>query len=225
MAEISWPTLSTSSLNNNLADMNTSATKVGWSPSTNTVDSNQTVQGQVNGLMSSGNPYVEQARTGAKQQMNSRGLLNSSMAIGASDQAAYNAALPIAQADAARYSTVNDQNWNAQNTSQQYNTGVAMDIAKTGYAGEQQTAMGQLDADTKKYLMDTEADYKSLMQTNDSAAKLYDSIFTSIAAVQIDPNLDAAGKTAAINNLKTMLSDGLEIQGAISGLNLSDLLS
>jgi hypothetical protein len=51
-------------------------------------------------LLTSGNPYLERARTRALAGANRRGLLNSSMALGAGETAAIDAALPIAQADA-----------------------------------------------------------------------------------------------------------------------------
>lgn len=59
-----------------------------------------TTQGQLNGLLQSDNPYMKQARRSGEEHANKRGLLNSSIAAGASESAAINAALPIAQADA-----------------------------------------------------------------------------------------------------------------------------
>jgi hypothetical protein len=64
----------------------------------------QTVQGQLAGILSSGSPLLVQAQTRAKQQAQKRGLLNSSMAVGAGESALYDAALPIAQQDAGTYS-------------------------------------------------------------------------------------------------------------------------
>src|SRR5207253_52909 len=47
------------------------------------VDPNQTVQSQVNGIISSEIPLMQRAETKALQSMNQRGLTNSSMAVGA----------------------------------------------------------------------------------------------------------------------------------------------
>jgi hypothetical protein len=55
---------------------------------------------RVNGLLSAGNPYIEQAKSAGMDLANSRGLLNSSIAAGASQKAAYDAAVPIATNDA-----------------------------------------------------------------------------------------------------------------------------
>lgn len=55
---------------------------------------------QLTGLLSKNNPLMQQARTGARQTANKRGLMNSSMALQAGEQAARNVALPIAQQQA-----------------------------------------------------------------------------------------------------------------------------
>lgn len=60
-----------------------------------------TVQGQIEGIIAKNSPLMQQARTRAKQAQNQKGTLNSSMAIQAGQAAVYEAALPIAQQDAA----------------------------------------------------------------------------------------------------------------------------
>jgi len=64
----------------------------------------QTVQGQLAGILASGSPLLVQAQTRAAQAANRRGLLNSSMAVGAGESALYDAAMPIASQDATTYS-------------------------------------------------------------------------------------------------------------------------
>ena len=63
----------------------------------------QTVAGQVKGLIAQGSPLYEQLESRALQKKNERGLINSSMAVGAGQSALYDYALPIAQADASTY--------------------------------------------------------------------------------------------------------------------------
>lgn len=58
------------------------------------------VQEQLTGLLAQDSPYMQQAETGALQQSNERGLLNSSLAVEAAEGARIAAALPIAQQDA-----------------------------------------------------------------------------------------------------------------------------
>jgi len=62
--------------------------------------SNDTVQGQLNGILNSNSKLMKSAATQGKQQANQRGLLNSSMAVGASQNAMIQNAMPIAQQDA-----------------------------------------------------------------------------------------------------------------------------
>ena len=82
-----------------------------------------TVQGLLGQIMAQDNPLMQQARTQSQQQMASRGLLNSSMAIGAGQSALYNVAMPIAQQDAQAYNQTGQFNASAQNQMAQYNAG------------------------------------------------------------------------------------------------------
>lgn len=82
---------------------------------TQNVQGNQLVSNQLNGLMRQDNQYIQQARDAADQQASGRGMMMSTMAAGASQRAAIDAALPIAQGDAARYGAVADQNMAAVN--------------------------------------------------------------------------------------------------------------
>lgn len=77
---------------------------------------NALVSRQLTNLLSQDNPYMQRARTRAMQYSNSRGLLNSSMAAGAGEAAAIDAALPIAQQDATSYFTADRDNASAANT-------------------------------------------------------------------------------------------------------------
>jgi len=60
----------------------------------------ETVAGTMKGLLSSGSSYLEAAKTRGTQFAAQRGLLNTSMAAGASEAEAIKSALPIAQQDA-----------------------------------------------------------------------------------------------------------------------------
>jgi hypothetical protein len=120
---------------------------------------NQTVQGQLQNIMDPNSPIMMQARTGALQQANANGLLNSSMAITAGDNAAYAAAIPIANSDAGIYNNAATTNANAannfavnnqtaSNTAGQFNAGAANTL--TGQQLSNQTALtnAQLAAQT-----------------------------------------------------------------------------
>ena len=50
-----------------------------YDPTKWNVDKDQTVQGQLSNIISADSPLMQQAKTGALQQMNQRGLINSSI--------------------------------------------------------------------------------------------------------------------------------------------------
>ena len=87
-------------------------------PTARQVDANSTVQGQLNNIMTSGNPILERAKTRAAQAANKRGLLNTSMGVQAGQEAMLTAATPLAQQDAA---TFNNQGLTNQTVQNQFN--------------------------------------------------------------------------------------------------------
>lgn len=71
------------------------------------VPEDDSVANKLTALTSSNSPYIAQAKAAGLQTANKRGLLNSSMAAGASEGAAISAALPIASQDASQTSQKN----------------------------------------------------------------------------------------------------------------------
>jgi hypothetical protein len=233
------------------------------------VDDKSTVSGQMTGLMAADSPYMQQAQTMAAQAANSRGLINSSMAVGAGTDAAIRSALPIAQQDAGTFA--NSGQWNAGNKTQnsQFNAGQnqQMTLANTGAQNNasqfnaqsqnafnsqandytQQKEMFALDENLKKWLTNTgfdqqkvlanmdyenktklasiEANYKTLMQTSDSASNMYQDIISKIAAIAADDNMDATSKSSTINALQNYLKTGLTVLGSINGIDVGSLLT
>jgi len=65
-------------------------------------EQNADVTPRLKGLLDSGSPLMQQAETAGLQQANKRGLLNSSMAVGAAQGEAYKVAVPIASQEASQ---------------------------------------------------------------------------------------------------------------------------
>ena len=65
-----------------------------------TTELNDSVESRVAGITSKNSPLMKAAKTRGLQQANKRGLLNSSMAVGAAQRSMLDAAVPIASADA-----------------------------------------------------------------------------------------------------------------------------
>ena len=71
------------------------------------IEEDTSVATRVAGLVQKDSPIMQQARAGAARSANRRGLLNSSIAVGAGEDAAIKSALPIASQDAQQASQRN----------------------------------------------------------------------------------------------------------------------
>ena len=74
-----------------------------------------TVEGRLQGIIAKNSNTMKSAATRGLAKAQSRGLVNSSIAIGESERAVYDAATPIANADATNSLAVKTGNVNAQN--------------------------------------------------------------------------------------------------------------
>ena len=94
------------------------AVRSGGSIYTRDPTENETVQGRLRGLLNSDSEYIRSAEAAGRQLAGQRGLMNSSLAAQSSRQAAIQAGLPIAAADAAMYAQAAGQNvdWLNQST-------------------------------------------------------------------------------------------------------------
>ena len=125
-----------------------------YAPNTNRqVDArNETIEGRINGLLSADNPVMQQAGNRAMQQFQGRGLLNSSMAIQAANEAMVSRAIEIAGPDAATYNK----------------TGLANQSEANQFARAEQTHGYNLETDATRhgYDMETDATRQGYEQAN-----------------------------------------------------------
>lgn len=110
-----------------------------FDPTTRNVTEDQLVSSQLQGLLASDSPYMRQAALAAERQSASRGLLSSSMAAGASQAAAMQAAMPIAAANAEAYQRAASENAAAINS-----TNLAKLQSVTNMASSQLASMTSL---------------------------------------------------------------------------------
>lgn len=99
------------------------------------VQSNETVQGQLQGILDSNSPLMAQARAKALENMQERGLVNSAMAETAGQAAVLDKSLQIATPDAATYAQAARDNQLVGNSTNQFNAG-AFNTNQTFNAGE-----------------------------------------------------------------------------------------
>jgi len=169
---------------------------------------------------------MQQARATSLGQMNERGLINSSMAITAGNKAVYDAAMPIAQADAATYQDTAKTNNQYANQFATANNLQIYDLqrmaASQGYdlekmSAEQINEMARVDAQTlataNRDQVAIQADANratALAATAAAAAALNVTNAATVAAKLVDTNAEAA--LLAIQNDKI-------VQGSTNGLN------
>jgi hypothetical protein len=91
------------------------------------VTPNELVQNQLNGLLQSDSPYIKNARQRGAEYAASRGNINSSIGAGASQRAALEAALPIAESDAGVYRDANQGNFESLNELRKMRTAAELD--------------------------------------------------------------------------------------------------
>lgn len=203
----------------------TEASSVTAQPMTRTVDpQKETVSGQVDNLIKQDNPIMQRARAGAMQTANSRGLINSTMAAQAGEAAVLDAATPIATADANTYTTAARDNQAAGNTAVQAGADAANRSALQSSVNANEVSMQQLKGTQATGLANIEANYRQLIQANDSASRMFVNAQSLIASLQADPNTTTEQKQAAVNSVSQMLQSGLTVIGATANIDLGGLL-
>lgn len=182
----------------------------------------QTVSSQVKGLIDANSPLQQQAETRANLAMNNRGLLNSSMAVGAAQDAVINAATPIAQADASINANAAQFNANAANAATQFNAGQQNQAARDKFSVDNQTALNNAQSINQANAQNAQqaqaASQLNAQQSNAMTQAQFDS-GNKLAMF----NADAAAKqilAQSENNLKTVIAmadkDTREYLGALS---------
>lgn len=200
----------------------------------------QTVQGQIKGIIDANSPLMQQAETRSLQQSNSRGLINSSMAVGAGQAALYDAAMPIAASDATAYKQSQQFNVEQENQFKRDSNNQGFDLAKLDKSHEQKILENKLQLEQKfgydKVITDMQSDsaretneiqarYKNLTQASASLTSLINNANDHIHQIMVNPDLDSAAKQAAIDSYKANLNKSMQLVSTFAGdVDLSDML-
>ena len=188
-------------------------------PQTYAPDESGTVAGQMSGLLSPDSPYMEVARTKGIQFANQRGLLHTSLAGEASQKAAIESALPIAQQDAKAYTDagLSRQAYEQQAGLTDIQAGAASQLAtqeaqhKGALAGQQiqaQSALSTQEAQQTRQL----AEYSALVQSGLSAQE---------AQQRLGLSTQEAQQTRQLAEYGALVQSGLSAQEAQQRLGLS----
>lgn len=99
----------------------------------------------LNQLIDADSPYIQRAKAKAAEATNARGLMNSSIGVGAGVAAGIDAASPIAQSDASLYENTRNQNQAAQNSTSQFNAGQSNQVMMSDRANQAALAKSQME--------------------------------------------------------------------------------
>ena len=158
---------------------------------------NETVRSQLQQIIADDSPLMQQARARALQTANTRGLLNSSMALTAADSALYDAAMPIAQQDASTYARAGEFNAGQANTFARDNNAFVRDATMADFNVQANEWAAQQQFDREYRMLDRQ---QQLTLERDAVQNGYQSARDQFAAqTQMSiAQLDAASRAAAI---------------------------
>lgn len=156
-----------------------------------TVAPQATVASNVKSLIDTDSPLMQQAASRAAGQANARGLLNSSQAVGAGQAALYDAALPIAQADAATNARAGEQTTLAQNAAETQRANIATSTSQFNASASNALALQNLQSSTQLTGIDKQVEAQKVISAADNTAR------DAIAKLQSDTSLSVAQKQIA----------------------------
>lgn len=168
-------------------------------------------------IVSEDSPLMAQAASRAAQKANARGLLNSSMAITAGASALYDAALPIASADAATQERAATNTANAQNTANltnaqigtstsQFNAQAGNTAALTAAQLKSQSDLQSVQSNTQIRLADKQAAVTKYVTENQAQLQ------TTLQRIQSDTSLDIATKQALTQTAISAADNATKLQ-------------
>ena len=128
----------------------------------------------VKNIVAEDSPLMQQAAERARQAMNAKGLLNSSIAAGAEQEAVIGAALPIAQQQAQQSFQAGATTFQAGERGKEFAATSINTALQLGATAENtnrlQTALATIDANTKLALSKLDVQNKQLLQSSSVAA-------------------------------------------------------
>ena len=201
-----------------------------------------TVAGQMRGLLAENSPYLQVARTGALQTAAGRGLLNSSIAAGAGEEAAIKQALPIAQQDAQTYADIGKQNAktisdsllnlqvgqlehqkslaNAKITGALTTQEAAKQFETQRISESAQLQRLEIENSMKAVLQDDQLESAERQQLSQVIGSMGNEALGAVERILRDTNIEANAKQSAIDAVMSNYRANSSTAGAIFGLNL-----
>lgn len=179
----------------------------------------------ISNIIGQNSPIMQRADAVANETSNNTGLLNSSMAVGAAQNAVLGAAIPIAEGDVAAQNAALQSNQSALNAAASTQAGLTQQTTLANTGATNTALMAQLAQENATQLAGLNTKYSSFINANSNASTLYNDSMSQIGAIQNNVNMDATTKSNAINQIIGMLQNGLDMFSSINGLNLGSGLN
>jgi hypothetical protein len=195
----------------------------------------ETVAGQMKGLLSQDNPYITQARTRAAQAANQRGLLNTSLGVQAGEEAAISQALPIASADAQTYRMGLAHDLDVELTNLRQGHALEMEQAQqanilTRIDAEQANALERINVQHANTLAEIGLGQDNVLETLgikhqqaaqlgmlDATRRLQELAIAEIGAIGRTQGLTADQQRAAIGDVSTRMGQAITYYQQLAG--------
>lgn len=162
------------------------------------VGTKSTVAGQMDSLLQKDSDYMKRAETKGLQYANSRGILNTDMAVGAAYGSAMDAALPIAQQDASTYNNQSLVNQQYSNTANRDNAIFDNDANQFNATNKQNMTLANMNAENEagRFNAGNEQQVNLANQNADNAAAQFNATQSQQAAKS---NQDANNRANEFN--------------------------
>jgi ethanolamine utilization protein EutP (predicted NTPase) len=160
-----------------------------------------TVHGQLNAIIDDGSTYMQRAKNKGLEFANSRGLLNSSIAGQATQAAAIDAALPIAQQDASIYMTQKMANQDSTNKALAQNAKLTTDTSGLNAkldSSMNEKALGVLSAADLQAQADAGAYARQELSNAGALERQQTSDAATMERLQVSEDADTARAEASI---------------------------
>jgi len=204
------------------------ADSTGYDASKQNVSGNSLVQNQISGILAKGSPLQSQAEAYGNRSSARRGLLNSSIAVGAAEDAMLKSALPIAQQDASTYGTkdVNDTAYEnrareftagAKNTASLTNAqlGTQVNLSNSAESNKAAAQNAAIASDVSKFNAGSQTDMTKLgVQGNQALAQIsaQGGVQKELANIQSNTQMTLADKQIAANAALAKDDNALKMQ-------------
>lgn len=194
-------------------------------------DQGDTVAGQMTGLLDDNSKYIQNARKRGEEYANTKGLLSSSIGAKAGETAAIESALPIAQQDSQSFVNAGTKGYegqiqgglaeqNTQNQANLVNTQGAVSSQLGAEESTQKAALNQIQNDFNTQLKGLQLSSEETKAVGSSVTLLGQTLSEQIAQIQTDPSMDAAAKTAVLEDLTANYRANVDSVGSIYGVTI-----